>query len=480
MAFFFENGPLFFWGTSFISGFLSAGLGMIWREQKLKKNFDLSFQNVLDDVHATRERMLVAEEQAKQYERVCAENKIFLERLMDAQTQKTYLETTLAQERLQFQEKIKTLIQAREELSHAFQALSAQALERNNRSFLDLAQATFEKFHEVAKGELTLKEKTFSDLVSPIKESLRHVDEKMDVLEKERQSAYTVLHHQVGDLIQSQKDLRSETANLVNALRTPHIRGRWGEMQLRRVVEVSGLNVHCDFVEQPTQETDQGARLRPDMIVRLPGKKRLVIDAKAPLAAYLQALEAKEDSGRLTSLKDHARHVRNHILSLSSRAYWDQISDQGETPEFVILFLPGETIFSAALEHDPGLIEMGVEKRVILATPATLIALLHTVAYGWRQERLADNAREISNLGRELYKRLADMGGHLAKLGESLGASVGQYNKTIASLESRVLPSARRFKELDAAAAQQEIPDLPQLDSVTRELQSAELKRITY
>jgi DNA recombination protein RmuC len=449
----------------------SIGFFFIMRVKRLAQ---LTFDRLNEEMQNVRERLVLSEDKAQRYETMTEEKNQLFERLSDARAKYAEVDVLLGQERKQFQEKLKVIEEARQELSNAFQALSAQALERNNRSFLDLAKSTLEKFHETAKGDLQLKEKAISELVSPIRESLHNVDQKIGEIEKIRLSTYEVLRHQVGDLILSQKELRSETANLVKALRTPHVRGRWGEMQLRRVVEMSGMSVHCDFIEQTTLEGEE-IKLRPDMIVRLPGDKRLIIDAKAPLAAYLDALEAKEETLCQNFLKDHARQVRTHILSLSTRAYWDQLSKSGETPEFVVMFLPGETIFSAALEQDPSLIEVGVEKQVILATPATLIALLHAVAYGWRQERLADNAREISQLGRELYKRLSDMGSHLAKLGQSLGGSVRAYNSTIASLESRVLPSARRFKELNASSSQDEIALLPQLDHLPRDLQSPEL-----
>lgn len=385
------------------------------------------------------------------------------------------LETILNQERQQFSEKLALLEQAKTELSNSFYALSAQALERNNRTFLDLAKSTFERLQENAKGELKEKQQAIHELLTPIKTSLSNVDQKLEVLEKTRISTFEVLRHQIHELAITQKDLRLETANLVKALKTPHIRGRWGEMQLRRVVEMSGMSSHCDFVEQNTIVSDE-MRFRPDMIINLPGGKKIVIDAKAPLAAYLASLETSDESQRQSCLKDHARQVRAHIQELSQRSYWDQFRNS-ETPEFVILFLPGETFFSAALEQDPTLIEMGVERKVMLATPATLIALLHAIAYGWRQEALAENAREISQEGRDLYKRLSDMGGHIARLGQTINGTVKAYNSTVASLESRVLPSARRLKSLEVANSLEEMPVLPQVESVTREVQAIELKK---
>jgi DNA recombination protein RmuC len=274
------------------------------------------------------------------------------------------------------------------------------------------------------------------------------------------------LIEQVQMLKETQLQLRDRTDNLVRALGTPQVRGRWGEMQLRRVVELAGMVNYCDFYEQTSTSSDSG-RLRPDMLIRLPGGKTVVIDAKAPLAALLDALEAKDDATRATKLRDHARQLRDHIKALSQKSYWEQFQP---APEFVILFLPGETFFNAALEQDPALIENGVEQRVIIATPTTLIALLKAVAYGWRQEALADNAQKISALGKELYARLSTMGGHLGALGKALGSAVERYNQAIASFESRVLVSARRFEELEATGTTAAIEEIPPVDASPRQL----------
>jgi DNA recombination protein RmuC len=370
-------------------------------------------------------------------------------------------------------EKLRLLENAREALSNSFSSLSAQALERNNRSFLDLATTQLEKFQSMAKEDLQRREQSIEHLVKPLKESLTGVDQKLQDLEKERVSAYQVLRNQVSDLLSSQKELRAETGNLVKALRAPHIRGRWGEIQLRRVVEMSGMSAHCDFLEQVTLENDD-KKLRPDMVVRLPGQKQIIIDAKAPLSAYLEALEAKDETTRIEFLRDHARQIRNHIIALSRRDYWDHVKEN-DNPEFVVLFLPGETFFSAALEQDPSLIELGVENKVILATPSTLIALLHAIAYGWRQERLSQNAYEISELGKELYKRLSDMGKHLGKLGMDLNDAVSTYNKTVGTIERRVLPCARKFKALDASSSLTQIDEIPQVEHISRTMQAPEL-----
>lgn len=375
------------------------------------------------------------------------------------------------------QEKVALLEKAQQQLKDSFDAASAQALERNNKTFLDLAKETLSQFHEKSKGDLKGREQAIEHMIKPIKDSLGQVDQKLHHLEKTRESAYQVLRHQVSDLLVSQKELRLETANLVKALRAPHVRGRWGEIQLKRVVEMSGMSGHCDFLEQHSFDSDEG-KLRPDMVVNLPGGKQLIIDAKAPLAAYLDAIEVTDESSKREHMQRHARQVRKHIIDLSKREYWDNVKE-ADTPEFVVLFLPGEAFFSAALEHDPSLIEMGVENRVILATPATLIALLHAVAYGWKQESLSQNAREISEAGKELYKRMADMGKHFAKLGADLNSAVGSYNKTVGTLERRVMPTARKFKELETTSQQVEMKEPLEIDHVTRHLQAPEFEEAT-
>ncbi|WP_448202676.1 DNA recombination protein RmuC [Azospirillum sp. sgz302134] len=398
--------------------------------------------------------------------------------LTAARERQAELTTTLAKERAATAEKLALLEQAQATLSDSFKALSAEALRSNNQSFLDLAKETLANFQEQAKGDLEKRQAAISDIVAPVRQSLEKMDGQIQEMERTRAGAYEGLKQQVLSLLETQTQLRAETGNLVRALRTPVARGRWGEIQLRRVCEMAGMLDHCDFVEQASVDASTGAgaagKLRPDLVVKLPGSKTIVVDAKTPLEGYLDGVQAEDDGARRDGLSRHARHVREHMKQLGAKAYWDQFDD---TPEFVVLFLPGENFFSAALEHDPALIEAGIDHRVILATPTTLIALLRAVAYGWRQERLADNAREISALGAELYKRLHDLGGHMERLGSQLEKAVGCYNGAVGSLESRVLVSARRFRDLHVTPdGTDDLPLLEPLDHAPRQLQAPELR----
>lgn len=418
------------------------------------------------------ERRAAAENAAARVSQLEAHLAADQEQLRSQQARLAQLESELRAERRSAEEKLQLLTGAQAAFSQAFRALSAEALSQNNQSFLQLATATLEKYQAGARGELEARQRAVDELVQPLRESLQKVDGVLGAMEQSRIAAYAALSDQLRGLVETQLPmLRGETANLVKALRQPTVRGRWGEMQLHRVVEMAGMLEHCDFLEQESRQTDSGA-LRPDLVVKLPGGKQLVIDAKAPLAAYLEAAETNDEALREQRLNEHARQVRDHIIALGRKAYWEQFSP---TPEFVVMFLPGEMFFSAALQQDPALIEFGVSERVIPATPTTLIALLRAVAYGWRQEALAANAQEVAELGKELFARLSVLGRHWSEVGERLNRAVDAYNRSVATLENRVLVSARRFRDLKAAPEDAEIALQAPVELVTRALQAPEL-----
>jgi DNA recombination protein RmuC len=418
---------------------------------------------------ALRSRSAALQARLSLIEKELGAEKADLARLLEEQRTllegRARLQAALESERKSSAEKIELLTRAGEELQNAFKALAADALNNNSSSFLQLAQETLKRFQSEAKTDLDTRKRAVEDLVAPVRESLNKVDEQIQQMEIARGEAYGDLRAQVQSLIITQKELQSQTGNLVRALRTPNVRGRWGEIQLRRVVEIAGMLPYCDFAEQETITTETG-RLRPDLVVKLPGGKHVVVDAKTPLQAFLDAFETSDEEMRRTCLATHARQVRDHINTLSGKKYWEQFES---TPEFVVMFLPGETFFSAALEQDTALIEHGVLNKVIPASPTTLIALLKAINYGWNQEKLARNAQQISELGKELHDRLRRLATHITAVGTNLDRAVEAYNHAVGSLENRVLVSARKFAELGASVAE-DIPELEPIETTARAL----------
>jgi DNA recombination protein RmuC len=389
-----------------------------------------------------------------------------------ARATQTRLKTELETERAVHAERLKAHADADAKLRETFQALSAEALKTNNEAFLDLAESRLREARTEATSDIDARKKAIENLLAPMAKTLDQVDREIKDAERRRLESGAQLMQKIVSLDTAGQSLRDETRRLTDALKRPGVRGRWGELQLKRVVELAGMVEYCDFSEQRTIVGDDDARIRPDVIVRLPGGKQIVIDAKAPLDAYLRALEAPDEPSRLALLVEHARQVRTHIGQLSAKSYFDKIAS---TPEFVVMFLPGEMFFSAALEHDPSLIECGVEKRVIPASPTTLIALLRAVSYGWQQEAMEENARKISDLGKLLYESVRILGQRFDTLGSRLKSTLDAYNDAVGSLEGNVLVKARKFKELQAGNGGEEIKQLEPIDRVPRMLQAPEL-----
>ena len=394
--------------------------------------------------------------------------------LADVRTTKAQLETRLSEQRQQIAEKLELLENLRVKMTDAFKALAADSLKDNAESFLKLAATSFDKLRSQATGDLEKRQQAIDEMVKPVREALKEVDKKLGEVEKHRVEAYTQLTTQVRTLADTHRELRQQTGSLVQALRRSEIRGRWGEIQLRRIVELAGMTNHCDFYEQQHVASD-GEGLRPDLVVKLPGEKSVVVDSKVPLAAYLEAAECDDETARGEQLVRHARHVREHITKLSAKKYQQRFDP---SPEFVVLFIPIESCLTAALLTDPQLLEYGAQSDVIVATPTTLISLLRAVYCGWRQEQLAENAKKISDVGRELYERLATMGEHLANVGTKLDQATKSYNDAIGSLESRVLVTARKFEELGVASSRKELPQPLLIDRTPRLPSAPELSSL--
>lgn len=415
----------------------------------------------------TGERAQRAESLAEELRRQSLQDRLDLDQvrqnLAEASQARAVAETRAAEAALHLNEQKTLLGQARLELAETFQALSGEALKQNNEAFLNLARSSFETLQAEAKGDLAQRQQAIDSLVKPLQDSLHRYDDQLRQLEQSRQAAYGGLDQHLKLLAESQQKLQSETGNLVKALRAPAVRGQWGEITLKRVAELSGMVAHCDFFEQESITVD-GSRLRPDMVVQLPGGRQIIVDAKTVLAGYLDAHEAATEELRLEGMRRHAAQVRSRMDELSLKAYWNQFA---QAPEFVVLFLPGEQFLGAALEHDPRLIEDGFQRSVVLATPTTLMALLRAVAYGWRQEKMTEHAEEAGRLGKDLYERMAVLTEHLNDVGQALGKSVLSYNKAVGSLETRILPAARRFKEL-GVSSEKEIPRLDPVEFVSR------------
>jgi DNA recombination protein RmuC len=389
-----------------------------------------------------------------------------LERELDRARADVEHERALAESRLA------AVTDAQERLSQSFKALSAEALQASMAQLTEMARAQLQTAQTAAKGDLQQRQQAVEQLVAPLKEQLGKVDSKLLALDQERRESRGRLESQLRALAETGDKLRTETGALVTALRKPNARGQWGQMQLRNVVEAAGMLRHCDFTEQHSYTGDE-ATLRPDMVVRLPGGKCVVVDAKSPLQGILDAFEAREETIREQHLRDHARLLRKHVKQLADKAYWSRLDS---TPDMVVMFLPGESLLAPALDTDPTLLQDAMGQRVLIATPTTLLALLHAVAYGWQQERVAESAQEISILGRELHARLVKLSTLLGTLGKRLSGAVGAYNDAIGSYEARVLPSARRFAEHGAVAEGAELPELEPVTMAARTVHAAELQ----
>lgn len=387
-------------------------------------------------------------------------------RIAELQQKNSALTTTIEMQRQTADEKIEALEKSRTQLTDTFTALSSEALKNNNEQFLKLAQENLKQFNLQAQSELSRKEQSIEHLVKPIKEALEKTEKQIREIEHDRKEAYGSISKHLESMAQTQQMLHGETRNLVKSLRRPEVRGQWGELTLKRLVELAGMVEHCDFFEQEHTTTEEG-NIRPDMIVRMPGRREIIIDVKTPLDGYLNAIEADDDQQREQHLQHHARKVRERIRELASKRYWGQFK---QSPDFVVLFIPGDHFLSAALEKDSALLEDALTQKVILATPTSLVALLRAVAFGWNQQAITDNAEKIRDLGEDLYKRLCTFTSHLSKVGKSLDSSLEHYNKAVGSFERQVLSGARKFTEMGISASKKPEP-LEPIEKLARTLE---------
>lgn len=450
------NENLIWAGSGFLLGIVPMLIWLMYSYQRLALSRQI-LQEKNRDLEQASQELLACRAQLEEFR-----NQSFA-----FQNKVVSLEAELQMERKQHEERLKAYHEAEERLRDVFKVISVDALKTSHQGLMQIAESVFAKYEAQATERFERKEEAIANLVKPVYQSLEKFEHKVQDLEKQRVGAYEGLSQQVKDLAELQHRLQTETNQLASALRSPTARGKWGELQLRRVVEMAGMLAHCDFYEQAIAAHGSEINLRPDMVVKLPGGRSIAVDAKAPLRAYLEAVETSDEKRRQDLYKEHANLIRKQIQSLSQKSYWDRIEG---SPEFVLLFLPGESYFSAALQVDPQLIEAGVQQKVILATPTTLIALLRTAAYAWRQEAMAENAKVVGQLGKELYCRIADLSSHFHDLGKSLKQTVASYNRAIGTLENRVLVSARRFQELEVDDPKKELKPVVALEIQPREI----------
>jgi len=385
------------------------------------------------------------------------------------QREKTVAETRNEEAAKRIEEQKRILDEAQEKMTTTFQALSGESLKSNNKAFLELARENLEAVLKEARGDIDKKEESIKNVVKPLEDTLKRYEHQIGEMEKARASAYGNLENQIRSLMATQQSLQKETGNLVTALRRPEVRGRWGEVTLKRVAELAGMTAYCDYTEQVTINTEEG-RLRPDMIVHMPAGREIVVDSKVSLDAYLEAIQAEDDELKKEYMAKHSQQVRKHMRDLSTKKYWGQFE---KAPDYVVMFVPGEAFFSAAIENDPTLIEDAMQSRVFIASPTILIALLHAIAYGWRQEQIGQNAQDIANLGKELYERFQPFLEHVGKTGGSLSQAVVAFNRMVMSLERRIIVSVKKFREL-GASSDKELPEVKQVEQIPMKAQEGE------